>query len=55
MLFTLVFLLELLVNMSANLVCRFLNNPWSLFDLLIVGISLLSMGPFDLDFERKKK
>jgi hypothetical protein len=50
MLFTLLFLLKLLVYMSANLVWRFLNNPWSLFDLLIVGINLLSMGPLNLDF-----
>ena len=49
-LFTLVYLLELLVDMSANLVWRFFKNPWSWFDLLIVGISLMSWGPLNLEF-----
>jgi hypothetical protein len=38
-LFTMVFLLELLVNMAANLVVRFFNSAWNVFDVCIVCIS----------------
>ena len=48
--FTLIFLVEVLVNMTANLVQRFVNNRWSLFDLTIVLISLVSLGPTELPF-----
>jgi voltage-gated sodium channel len=49
-LFTMVFLLELLVNMVANLVVRFFNSAWNLFDVCIVCISLLSLGSAEMDF-----
>jgi voltage-gated sodium channel len=48
--FTLVYLLDLLVNMAGHLVWNFFTNPWSVFDLVIVVISLLSLGPTKLDF-----
>jgi voltage-gated sodium channel len=48
--FTMVFLLELLVNMAANLVVRFFSSAWNVFDLCIVCISLLSLGSAEMDF-----
>ena len=42
--FIAVFRVELLVNMAANLWGRFVADWWCRFDLLIVGMSLLSLG-----------
>jgi len=49
-LFTLIFLVEILINMAANLVQRFVKDKWSLFDLAIVLVSLVSLGPNDMPF-----
>ena len=43
------FLIELLVNMAANLVWAFFSNAWSVFDLIIVVLSLISLGSGALD------
>jgi hypothetical protein len=48
--FTCVYLLDLLVNMAGHLMWKFFTNPWSVFDLVIVVISVLSMGPTKLGF-----
>ena len=39
-----VFTVELLVNMAANLWWKFVMDWWCRFDLLIVSMSLLSLG-----------
>jgi hypothetical protein len=46
---TVLFLMELLVNMAANLVWAFFSNAWSVFDLIIVVFSLISFGSGSLD------
>jgi hypothetical protein len=48
--FTFIFLLEILCNMAANLVWKFLGSKWSLFDTTIVVVSLVSLGPTDVPF-----
>jgi hypothetical protein len=46
---TALFLIDLLVNMAANLVWAFFSNAWSVFDLIIVVLSLISLGSGSLD------
>ena len=41
--FTIAFLLELLWNLFSNWLWRFLENGWSIFDALIVSVSLVSL------------
>ena len=41
--FTTMFTIELAINMYATLVWDFLENGWSLFDFLVVSISLLAL------------
>ena len=41
--FTVAFLLELLWNLFANWLWPFLENGWSIFDAVIVGVSLVSL------------
>ena len=48
--FTLVFLVELLVNMAGNLVSKFFSSSWNVFDFVIVTISVISLGPFQMSW-----
>lgn len=43
--FVSIFSLELLLNMSANLVTRFTRDPWNIFDSFVVAIAVLSLVP----------
>ena len=38
------FLVELIVNACGHWFQRFVRNPWSLFDTLVVGVSLLALS-----------
>ncbi len=46
--FTIIFALELLVNIYAHWLQEFLNNSWSCFDAVVVALSLITLGPLDL-------
>ncbi len=46
--FVFLFTAELLVNMYAHWRHEFLHNPWSIFDAIIVGLSLLGLAPIGL-------
>jgi hypothetical protein len=46
--FTIIFAVELLINMYANWFTPFITNPWSIFDLFGVTLSLVTLGPLDL-------
>ncbi len=46
--FIALFTLELLVNMACNLWSRFVGDWWCRFDLVIVSMSLLSLGPLPI-------
>ena len=46
--FIALFTLELLVNMACNLWSRFVGDWWCRFDLVIVCMSLLSLGPLPI-------
>jgi hypothetical protein len=46
--FVLFFTAELAVNLYAHWLRPFLRNPWSIFDLLIVGLSLVGLAPIGL-------
>ena len=48
LIFVLFFTFELAVNLYANWFRRFLANPWSIFDFLIVAISLLGLAPIGM-------
>ena len=48
LIFVLFFTFELAVNLYANWFQRFLANPWSIFDFLIVAISLLGLAPIGM-------
>ena len=47
-LFLIVFSIELGINAYANWFLRFLRNPWSVFDLIVVGLSLIGLAPTGL-------
>jgi hypothetical protein len=47
MAFTFVFTLDLLINLFAHWIHEFVSNPWSLFDAVIVVLSLIVLGPLD--------
>ncbi len=47
-LFTIIFTFELVVNIYANWFKPFVTNPWSIFDLIVVTLSLVTLGPLDL-------
>jgi hypothetical protein len=47
MTFTCIFTIELLVNIFAHKLREFLRNPWSVFDVVIVLMSLIVLGPLD--------
>ena len=44
MLFTFAFTVELILNIFANWLERFIGSGWNWFDVLIVGISLVDFG-----------
>jgi hypothetical protein len=46
--FTVVFAIELSINMFAHWLHPFLRNPWSLLDAFVVLMSLVALGPVDI-------
>jgi hypothetical protein len=44
---TVIFAFELIVNVCANWMKRFIRNGWNWLDIFIVFVSLLDFGPFD--------
>ncbi len=46
--FTVVFAIELSINMVAHWLHPFLRNPWSLLDAFVVLMSLVALGPVDI-------
>ena len=44
---TVIFTIELLINMYANWMVEFFTNSWAVFDL-VVSLSLVALGPIDL-------
>ncbi len=48
LLFLIVFSIELGINMYANWFLPFIRNPWSVFDLIVVGMSLIGLAPTGL-------
>ncbi len=46
--FTLVFALELVVNLYAHWFWPFVSNGWSMVDLVVVTLSLVALGPIDM-------
>jgi hypothetical protein len=47
MAFTFIFTVELLVNVFSNSISEFISNSWSIFDVLVVLMSLIVLGPLD--------
>ncbi len=45
---TIVFTAELSTNMYAHWLIDFITNSWSVFDLIVVTLSLVTLGPLDL-------
>ena len=45
---TIVFIVELLANLYAHWLIEFITNSWSVFDLIVVTLSLVTLGPLDL-------
>lgn len=45
---TIVFTIELLTNIYAHWLIDFITNRWSVFDLVVVALSLVTLGPLDL-------
>jgi hypothetical protein len=45
--FTIVFAAELLLNLTSNWIRPFLSNTWSVFDAIIVTMSIIVLGPLD--------
>ena len=43
--FTAVFTVELCINLFSHWLWDFLSNSWSVFDLVVVGMSLIVLGP----------
>ncbi len=48
--FTILFTLELLVNITAHWFKEFVSDYWNLFDAFIILTSLLSFGPAQVSF-----
>ena len=44
---TIVFTVELMLNLVANWINPFLANTWSVFDAVIVAMSIIVLGPLD--------
>jgi hypothetical protein len=47
MTFTIIFTVDLLINLFAHWINDFITNPWSLFDAVIVIMSLIVLGPLN--------
>jgi hypothetical protein len=45
--FTFIFTIELLVNMLSQTIREFIVNGWSIFDTVVVLMSLIVLGPLD--------
>jgi hypothetical protein len=45
--FTIIFTVELLVNLLSHWIRDFITNPWSLFDSVVVTMSLIVLGPLN--------
>ncbi len=45
--FTVIFTIELLINVFAHWIREFVSNPWSLFDTVVVTMSLIVLGPLN--------
>ena len=45
---TIVFTVELFTNIYAHWLVDFITNRWSVFDLVVVALSLVTLGPLDL-------
>ena len=48
LIFVILFTVELLINMLAHWRAAFLSNPWSIFDVLVVCLSLLGLAPIGM-------
>jgi voltage-gated sodium channel len=46
--FVFLFTAELIINAYSHWMWDFLKNPWSIFDLLVVSLSLLGLAPIGL-------
>ena len=46
--FTIIFTVELMINLFANWFYEFFRNSWSCFDALVVVLSLITLGPLNL-------
>ena len=46
MVFTVIFACELMINVVANWFTPFISNGWNVFDLIVVTVSLVALGPF---------
>ena len=46
--FTAMFTVELAVNISANRLYTFIGNGWNWLDVIVVFMSLVDFGPFDV-------
>jgi hypothetical protein len=47
MAFTFIFTIELLVNFFSQSIHEFISNAWSLFDTVVVSMSIIVLGPLD--------
>ena len=45
--FTIIFTFELLVNLLSHWIRDFITNPWSIFDSVVVTMSLIVLGPLN--------
>ncbi len=43
--FTIVFLVELLINASGHWFTPFISDGWNIFDFIVVAMSLVALGP----------
>jgi hypothetical protein len=48
LIFVFLFTVELIINAYSHWMWDFLKNPWSIFDLLVVSLSLLGLAPIGL-------
>jgi len=46
--YTYSFMVELLINWYGSFFCEFLQSGWNIFDLLVVGVSLVAMNTTDI-------
>ena len=48
LIFVILFTLELIINLYAHWIKPFLQNPWSIFDVIVVSLSLLGLAPIGM-------